>query len=57
MCEVVQDILRQNENEAIVVCGDFNNHLEMVSGFLHSRNFVSGINPEVAIHKFGSHLD
>ena len=44
VCEVVQDILRQDENAAIVVCGDFNNHIEMVSGVLHSMNFVSGVN-------------
>ncbi len=57
VCEVVQDILRQDENAAIVVCGDFNNHLEMVSGVLHSLNFISGISPSVATHKFGNHLD
>jgi endonuclease/exonuclease/phosphatase family metal-dependent hydrolase len=57
VCEVVQDILRQDENAAIVVCGDFNNHLEVVSNALHSMNFVSAISPDVATHKFGNHLD
>ena len=29
----------------------------MVSGVLHSMNFMSGISPSVATHKFGNHLD
>jgi exonuclease III len=57
VCEIVQDILRQDENAAIVVCGDFNNHLDLVSNALHSMNFVSAIAPDVATQKFGNHLD
>ncbi len=57
VCEIVKDILRQDENAAIVVCGDFNNHLDLVSNALHSMNFVSAISPDVSTHKFGNHLD
>ncbi len=55
--EIIRDILRQDANAAIVVCGDFNNHLETMSRHLASLKFDVGINPEVATHKFGNHLD
>ena len=55
--EIIKDILRQDINAAIVVCGDFNNHLETISRQLAPLNFTAAISGEVATHKFGGHLD
>ncbi len=55
--EIIQDILRQNANAAIVVCGDFNNHLPYISGQLSKMDFAAALEPGVETHKLGNQLD
>ena len=55
--EIVRDILRQDANAAIVVCGDFNNHLPVIDGHLKQLNFSPALHDDVATHKLGNQLD
>ena len=49
--EIVRDILHQDSNAAIVICGDFNNHIGTMDRHLLKMNFVPAIKNEVATHK------
>jgi len=55
--EIVHDILRQDVNAAIVVCGDFNNHLPTIDYQLSKLNFIPSLRSDIATHKFGNQLD
>ena len=55
--EIVRDILRQDANAAIVICGDFNNHLPVIEAQLAQLNFIPALSGDVATHKYGNQLD
>ena len=55
--DIVRDILRQDAKAAVVVCGDFNNHMTHITSELTKCGFKAAINPDTATHRLGGHLD
>jgi endonuclease/exonuclease/phosphatase family metal-dependent hydrolase len=55
--EIVRDIIRQDPNTPIVVCGDFNNHMTYIVEQLAPLNFTSAVSPSTETHRQGGHLD
>ena len=57
MTDIIKDIIKQNVNSAIVVCGDFNNHLPHMYRELHFLGFSYAMDPHTITHRLGGHLD
>jgi endonuclease/exonuclease/phosphatase family metal-dependent hydrolase len=55
--DIVRDILRQDASAAVVVCGDFNNHMPIVSKELTKCGFTAALGSETSTHILGNHLD
>jgi endonuclease/exonuclease/phosphatase family metal-dependent hydrolase len=55
--DIVRDILRQDASAAVVVCGDFNNHMTFVSKELTKCGFTAALDKETSTHTLGGHLD
>ena len=53
----MRDIIRQDPNAAIVVCGDFNNHMTYIAEQLGPLNFTAALEPSTETHNQGGHLD
>ena len=46
--DIIKDIIKQDANAALIVCGDFNNHMPHFSCAIEQRTIT---------HKLGGHLD
>ncbi len=58
MTDIIKDIVKQDADAAIVVSGDFNNHIHhMYRELLHFLNFTLGYDKQTTTHKMGGHLD
>ena len=57
MTDIIKDIIKQNVNSAIVVCGDFNNHISHMYRELHFLGFSHAMDPYTITHRLGGHLD
>ena len=57
MTDIIKDIIKQNVNSAIVVCGDFNNHFPHMYRELHFLGFTHAIDQRSTTHRLGGHLD
>ena len=57
VAEVVRDIIKQDPNAPIVVCGDFNNHMTYIVEQLGSLSFTAAVEPSTETHRQGGHLD
>ena len=55
--DIVRDIIKQDANAAVVVCGDFNNHIHHMYQQMHGMGFEHAMDPRVITHKLGGHLD
>ena len=53
----MKDVIRQDPNTPIVVCGDFNNHIVAMCEGLSHHNFESAIPCGTETHRQGGHLD
>jgi endonuclease/exonuclease/phosphatase (EEP) superfamily protein YafD len=57
IADIVRDIIRQDLNAPIVVCGDFNNHMDLIVEQLRPLQFDAEIEPGTETHRLGGHLD
>ena len=57
VAEVVRDIIKQDPNAPIVVCGDFNNHMTCIVEQLGPLSFIAAVEPTTETHRHGGHLD
>jgi endonuclease/exonuclease/phosphatase family metal-dependent hydrolase len=57
VAEVVRDIIKQDPNAPIVVCGDFNNHMTYIVEQLGPLSFTAAVEPSTETHRQGGHLD
>ena len=57
VAEVVKDIIKQDPNAPIVVCGDFNNHMTYIVEQLGPLSFTAAVEPSTETHRQGGHLD
>ena len=57
MIEITRDIIRQDPNAPIVICGDFNNNMTYIVEKLGPLNFTFALEPSTETHKLGGHLD
>ena len=48
VAEIVRDIIRQDPNTPIVVCGDFNNHMAYIVEQLGYLSFTAAVDPSTA---------
>ena len=55
--DIIRDIIRQDITAPIIVCGDFNNHMKMMSNVLSRCNFAAAIATGTETHRQGNHLD
>ena len=55
--DIIKDIIKQDANAALIVCGDFNNHMPHMLRELHFLNFSSAIDQRTITHRLGGHLD
>jgi len=55
--EITRDIIRQDPNAPIVICGDFNNHMTYIVEKLGPLNFTCALELSTDTHKQGGHLD
>jgi endonuclease/exonuclease/phosphatase family metal-dependent hydrolase len=55
--DIIKDILKQDADAAIVVCGDFNNHIHHMYRVLQLLNFTLAFDKRTTTHKMGGHLD
>jgi endonuclease/exonuclease/phosphatase family metal-dependent hydrolase len=55
--DIVRDIITQDPSAPIVVCGDFNNHLPLVTRQLAYSNFAAAFVTGTETHNKGGHLD
>jgi endonuclease/exonuclease/phosphatase family metal-dependent hydrolase len=55
--DIVRDIIRQDPNAPIIVCGDLNNHMDYVVEQLRPLNFSAALEPGTETHRQGGHLD
>ena len=55
--DIIKDIIRQDADASIIVCGDFNNHIHHMYRELHSLKFTRALDPSTITHKYGGHLD
>ena len=53
----MRDIIRQDPSAAIVVCGDFNNHMTCIAEQLGPLNFTAALDPSTETHNQGGNLD
>ena len=51
------NIINQDPNAPIVVCGDFNNHMTYIAEQLGPLNFTAALEPSTETHNQGGHLD
>ena len=49
--------MRQDPNALIVVCGDFNNHMDFVIEQLQPLDFAPALEQGTETHRLGGHLD
>jgi hypothetical protein len=56
VAEVVRDIIKQDPNAPIVVCGDFNNHMTCIVEQLGPLSFTAALEPSTATHRQGGHF-
>ena len=54
---IIKDIVKQDAEAAIVVCGDFNNHIPHMYRELHYLDFTRALEPNTITHIMGGHLD
>ena len=57
MTDIVRDIVHQDPNALIVVCGDFNNHMDSVIEQLQPLDFAPALEQGTETHRLGGHLD
>ena len=57
VADIVRDIIRQDPNTPIVVCGDFNNHMSYIVDQLAPLSFTSAVDPSTETHRQGGHLN
>ena len=55
--DIIKDIVKQDAEAAIVVCGDFNNHIPHMYRELHFLGFSRALDPRTITHNLGGHLD
>jgi endonuclease/exonuclease/phosphatase family metal-dependent hydrolase len=55
--DIIKDIIKQDAEAAIVVCGDFNNHIPHMYRELHFLGFSRALDPRTITHNLGGHLD
>ena len=55
--DIIRDVIRQDPNTPIVVCGDFNNHIVTMCEGLSLHNFEPAIPCGTETHIRGGHLD
>ena len=55
--DIVRDIVKQDPNAPIVVCGDFNNHMDFVVEQLGPMQFTPALEQGTETHRLGGHLD
>jgi hypothetical protein len=55
--DIIKKYIKQDAEAAIVVCGDFNNHIHHMYRELHFLGFSRAIDPRVITHILGGHLD
>jgi endonuclease/exonuclease/phosphatase (EEP) superfamily protein YafD len=53
----ITDIIKQDAEAAIVVCGDFNSHIPHMYRELHFLGFSRALDPRTITHNLGGHLD
>ena len=47
VAEVVRDIIKQDPNAPIVVCGDFNNHMTYIAEQLGAISFTAAVEESI----------
>ena len=57
VAEVARDIIKQDPNAPIVVCGDFNNHMTYIVEQLGPLSFTAAVEPSTKTHRQGEDLD
>ena len=57
VAEVVRDIIKQEPNAPIVICGDVNNHMTNIVEQLGPLSFTAAVEPSTETHRQGGHLD
>jgi hypothetical protein len=55
--DIVKDIMKQDAEVAIVVYGDFNNHIHHMFREMHFLNFTLAYDKHTTTHKMSGHLD
>ncbi len=55
--DIIKDIIKQDADAAIVVCGDFNNHIHHMYREMHFLKFTFAYDRHTTTHKMGGHLD
>ena len=55
--DIVRDILRQDANASVVVCGDFNNHMTHMTHELTKSGFKAALDTDTITHTHGGSLD
>jgi endonuclease/exonuclease/phosphatase family metal-dependent hydrolase len=55
--DIVRDILRQDAKAAVVVCGDFNNHMTHMTLELTKCGFKAALDTDTITHTHGGSLD
>ena len=55
--DIVRDILRQDAKAAVVVCGDFNNHMSLITLELTRCGFIASLDTDTITHTHGGSLD
>jgi endonuclease/exonuclease/phosphatase family metal-dependent hydrolase len=55
--DIVRDILRQDAKAAVVVCGDFNNHMTQITQELTKCGFKAALSHDTITHTHGGSLD
>ena len=57
VAEIAKDVIKQDPNTPIVICGDFNNHMTYIAEKLGPLSFAAALNLSTETHRQGGHLD
>ena len=55
--DIASDITKQDPHAPIFMCGDFNNHMSVVTETLSRCNFAGALRAGTETHRQGNHLD
>jgi hypothetical protein len=55
--DIINDIVKHDAEASIVVCGHFNNHINIKYRELHYLDYTRALKPSTINHIMGVHLD